>query len=124
MKKMIVIVTLIMSLKPILPVFEYVLNYEYIISELCENKATPELNCNGKCHLEKELAKAAETNSENSDKKIVFQHTEIVFFQEIINFEIRQVYFLNKTKVSNYYSNFYFHLNDCCVFHPPIQSWV
>ena len=42
MKKMIVIVTLIMFLKPILPVFEYVLNYEYIISELCENKATPE----------------------------------------------------------------------------------
>ena len=108
MKKMIVIVTLIMFLKPILPVFEYVLNYEYIITELCENKATPELNCNGKCHLEKELAKAADTNSENSDKKIAFQHTEVVFFQELINFEIRQIYFFNRTKVSNHYSNFYF----------------
>ena len=109
-----------MFLKPILPVLEYVVNYDYIVNELCENKSKPELKCNGKCHLTKELAKASEGNSDNSsDKKITFEQTEIVFFQEIKPIEIRQIYFLNKTSIGNNYSNLYFHLNDCAFFHPP-----
>ena len=120
MKKLLVILTLLMFLKPILPVLEYVVNYDYIVNELCENKLKPELKCNGKCHLTKELAKASEGNSDNSsDKKITFEQTEIVFFLEIKPIEIRQIYFLNKTSIGNNYSNLYFHLNDCAFFHPP-----
>ena len=120
MKKLLVILTLLMFLKPILPVLEYVVNYDYIVNELCENKLKPELKCNGKCHLTKELAKASEGNSDNSsDKKITFEQTEIVFFQEIKPIEIRQTYFLNETSIGNNYSNLYFHLNDCAFFHPP-----
>ena len=119
MKKLLVILTLLMFLKPILPVLEYVVNYDYIVNELCENKLKPELKCNGKCHLTKELAKASEGNSDNSsDKKITFEQTEIVFFQEIKPIEIRQIYFLNETSIGNNYSNLYFHLNDCAFFHP------
>ena len=120
MKKLLVILTLLMFLKPILPVLEYVVNYDYIVNELCENKLKPELKCNGKCHLTKELAKASEGNSDNSsDKKITFEQTEIVFFQEIKPIEIRQIYFLNETSIGHNYSNLYFHLNDCAFFHPP-----
>ena len=120
MKKLLVILTLLMFLKPILPVLEYVVNYDYIVNELCENKLKPELKCNGKCHLTKELAKASENNSnDSSDKKITFEQTEIVFFQEIKPIEIRQIYFLNETSIGNNYSNLYFHLNDCAFFHPP-----
>ena len=120
MKQLLVILTLLMFLKPILPVLEYVVNYHYIVNELCENKLKPELKCNGKCHLTKELAKASEGNSDNSsDKKITFEQTEIVFFLEIKPIEIRQIYFLNKTSIGNNYSNLYFHLNDCAFFHPP-----
>ena len=120
MKQLLVILTLLMFLKPILPVFEYLVNYDYIVNELCENKLKPELKCNGKCHLTKELAKASEGNLKNSsDKKINFEQTEIVFFQEIKPIEIRQIYFLNKTSIGNNYSNLYFHLNDCAFFHPP-----
>ena len=120
MKQLLVILTLLMFLKPILPVLEYVVNYDYIVNELCENKLKPELKCNGKCHLTKELAKASEGNLKNSsDKKINFEQTEIVFFQEIKPIDIRQIYFLNKTSIGNNYSNLYFHLNDCAFFHPP-----
>ena len=120
MKKLLVILTLLMFLKPILPVLEYVVNYDYIVNELCENKLKPELKCNGKCHLTKELAKASEGNSDNSsDKKITFEQTEIVFFQEIKPIEIRQIYFLNETSIGNNYSNLCFHLNDCAFFQPP-----
>lgn len=120
MKQLLIIVTVLMFLKPILPVLEYAVNYDYIVENLCENKSKPELNCNGKCHLTKQLAKASDSSSENSsEKKISFEQTEIVFFQEIQQIEIRQIYFLNKTTIGNNYSNLYFHLNDCTHFHPP-----
>ena len=45
-------------LKPITPVIKYYIDYDYIVAELCENKAKPVLKCNGKCHLAKELKKA------------------------------------------------------------------
>ena len=56
--------------KPVLPVLSYFVNYEYIANELCENQDKPEMECNGKCHLKKELAKASsEENSNSKDKK-------------------------------------------------------
>ena len=45
-------------LKPIIPIIVYYIDYDYIVAELCENKAKPVLQCNGKCHLAKELKKA------------------------------------------------------------------
>ncbi|UMY65200.1 MULTISPECIES: hypothetical protein [unclassified Flavobacterium] len=54
--------------KPAFPVLEYVLQYDYISKVLCENKAKPELHCNGKCHLMKELAKASEADKSDSHK--------------------------------------------------------
>jgi len=54
--------------KPAFPVIEYVVQYEYISKVLCENKARPELHCNGKCHLMKELAKASEAEKNDTNK--------------------------------------------------------
>jgi len=41
----------------------YVLNKDYIVAELCENKAKPALKCDGKCHLKKVLQVSKELNS-------------------------------------------------------------
>ena len=59
-------------------------NYDYIVTNLCENKSKPELKCNGKCHLTKQLAKASESSSENSPEKKRYpsEQTEIVFFRK------------------------------------------
>lgn len=35
-------------------------NQAYIARELCENKAKPQMHCNGRCHLKKQLAKEQE----------------------------------------------------------------
>lgn len=35
----------------------YASNIEYVAAELCENKEEPEIKCNGKCYLAKQLAK-------------------------------------------------------------------
>ena len=106
--------------KPILPLFDYWVNYKYIANELCENQDKPKLECNGKCHLKKELAKAAREESSNSkDKKQVSkQEIEILFYQETFNFESNNISIVS-TETSTYYSNNYFHLNSSQIFHPP-----
>lgn len=38
----------------------YVANKEYVAKELCINKAKPQLKCNGKCHLAKQLQQLEE----------------------------------------------------------------
>ena len=110
-----------MLVKPIFPVFDYVINYGYISKELCINKAKPELKCNGKCHLMKELAKASEDEKPiSSDKKDNSKHEiEVLFYQEILPLQLTQIYFHTNSSAANNYSNHYFHLNSCSVFHPP-----
>ncbi len=48
---------MIAMLRPVQPYVEYVLNQDYIAEFLCINKDKPKLQCNGKCHLVKELEK-------------------------------------------------------------------
>ncbi len=109
-----------MFLKPILPVVDYVVNYEYISKVLCENKAKPMMHCNGKCHLMKELAKVAETdNPKSSDKKSFSPIQEVLFFKEIKSFNIVSCGCSKQTKNSLSYLNLYSYLNANSEFHPP-----
>ncbi len=109
-----------MLLKPALPVIDYVVNYEYISTVLCENKAKPKMQCNGKCHLMKELAKTSENEKPiSSDKKSVSQEFEVLFVEKLKSFKIASIYFCNKQRIYKNYSNLYFYLNNASVFHPP-----
>lgn len=45
----------------------YQVNQEYVAKELCVNKSRPQLKCNGKCHLMKQLRKLEEPASKNID---------------------------------------------------------
>lgn len=82
---MILIVTLSMTIKPLWPLVDYVMNYNYIANVLCENKEKPELNCDGKCYLAEMLAKEAQQNKENpfGDKESKAEIQTIVNFQDI-----------------------------------------
>ncbi|PWA07491.1 hypothetical protein DB895_00085 [Flavobacterium psychrotolerans] len=109
-----------MLLKPIIPVLEYAVNYDYISKVLCENQDKPTMHCNGKCHLMKELAKASENEKPiSSDKKSASQENEVLFFQNVKSFQIRALYFQNSAKINASYSNLYSHLNSYTIFHPP-----
>ena len=120
MKKAIIILTVFLIFKPIFPVVEYVVNYDYIAKVLCENKDKPEMKCNGKCHLMKELAKASEGEKPNSnDKKNTHLESEVLFFETIKNIEIGFVYFPNKNTINCSYANLYSYLESHTVFHPP-----
>jgi len=119
-KKILFLLALFMLLKPALPVIDYIVNYEYISTVLCVNKAKPKMQCNGKCHLMKELAKSSENEAPiSSDKKIASQQLEILFLEEIKTFKIAPLYFCKTQNANSYYSNLYFYLNSASVFHPP-----
>ena len=49
-------------LRPVQPYVEYVLNQDYIAEFLCINKDKRELQCNGKCHLVKQIEKQQEND--------------------------------------------------------------
>ena len=102
-----------------MPVMEYFINYDYIASELCENKEKPELHCNGKCHLMKELAKASEDEKPVSDKKAAHHEYEVLFYYQPVDFALSDTTALPQKAVNTVYSNLYTHINTVAVFHPP-----
>ena len=49
---------------PVLPVLDYVINYDYIAKELCVNRDKPVLACNGKCYLEGQFNKRQDSQND------------------------------------------------------------
>lgn len=74
-----------MLTKPMWPVLDYLANYDYIVNTLCENRDKPEMECNGKCHLSKELAKEAGADDKNPLNKTSKTEIPQVIISENIN---------------------------------------
>lgn len=119
------ILSIILVVKPLVPIVEYVVNYTYISEVLCENKSTPQKKCNGKCHLKKELNNTFDEkkNSPNSGK------TQSV--EEIVNLFIHNIKVpvlshtaTEKNKHLGRYVFFYksFFINN--IFHPPAVMFI
>lgn len=106
--------------KPLFPVLDYVINYDYITKELCENKEKPELKCNGKCHLKKELANASETeNATLPSEKKHNPSIEVLFLESIETFQLNPT--IEMIQRNNYnYISLYTLLESYAIFHPPI----
>lgn len=121
MKKYAVIILLVLFLKPVLPVIDYAVNYEYISKVLCVNKTKPELKCNGKCHLMKELAKASDDDkSTPSEKKQSPNPFVDLFVTEPANYTFLVFQNTIAKEFNSTYTNFYSHLDSDAVFRPPI----
>ncbi|MCF6180749.1 hypothetical protein [Lutibacter sp.] len=76
---------LLAMVKPLIPIVEYYANYNYIVTELCENKDKPFLECNGKCYLAKELNKVNhdDQNHESNVPKINFDNFPVILIVQI-----------------------------------------
>ena len=63
---------LLVSFKTLVVPFVYLdfeLRKEYIVHHLCENRFKPQLHCDGKCYLAKQLQKVAEDNARQETQK-------------------------------------------------------
>jgi len=54
-----------------LPLLEYALDYRRIVAEECENVEVPELECNGKCYLAKQITKQTAPETTETGANIV-----------------------------------------------------
>lgn len=122
MKYLVFIVVFMMLARPVLPVLEYVLNYNYITTVLCENKAKPQMHCNGKCHLMKELAKASETEKPVSEKKASTLYPEVLFSAPIVVYTFKNQPLAFKAKTRFNYNNYYSSIVQSSVFRPPVSA--
>lgn len=121
MKKIVLLISIFILARPAIPFLEYIVNYDYIVKELCENKEKPALKCNGKCHLMKELAKTAEDNKNtSSDKKQnVKQEIEVLFCQDFKSLSCSNSYVFINNKINSVYQNLYALTAIQSTFHPP-----
>jgi len=105
------------AIRPVLPLLNYAVNYDYIVKNLCENRANPQSTCKGKCYVEKELAK---TEKQSGPQTIKISVLDVFLSNEILSFSNeRGVDLLKKSPNSN-------HFNSCTsgyffrIFHPPL----
>lgn len=107
-------------MQPIMPLLEYNINKEYIVSILCENRNKPELACNGKCYLNKKIKKSqkSEDNHNHSIPQIDLSkypisliNSEGVDSENIKNLIRKKTFFVPLEHPIKYYSS---------VFKPPI----
>lgn len=115
-----IFLTFYMVFRPLIPIIEYVANYDYIAKVLCINKSKPDLHCNGKCYLSKELAKTNDSESfplnkgKNSGQKLL----DIYILPEITAIQITtKISFL---KLDFIYETAYSFLFLKHIFKPPI----
>jgi len=80
------------------------------------------MHCNGKCHLMKELAKAAEQQKPLSDKKLAHQEVEILFYQPVTDYSLSIFIPSNKNDNPSIYSNLYMPVDQYSIFHPPLAA--
>ncbi len=111
-------------MKPIFPVFQYILQYDYITKVLCENKDIPIMGCNGKCYLMKELAKSsADEKPSSTDKKNSTIEVVYLFIEALPDFNILRFVDNTLKHIPLLYTNLYTHFNSSFVFRPPILKF-
>lgn len=104
-------------LRPIAPIIDYAVNQDYIAEFLCINKDKPELECNGKCHLKKELQKTQEDTQQSFSVNL--EDYPISPLHSLLSEIPTKLTIIPLRKVKNYYTEKYIYLFCTDIFHPP-----
>ncbi len=100
----------------------YELNIDYITQKYCVNKEKPQLECNGKCHLAKELntitSDLSDENEENRTSYVLEVFSPLFLeVQSLFNLEMAQDQF---SKHTFFYKNKYVSVLEYDLLKPPI----
>src|SRR3954469_19820506 len=89
MKKIIAIIAfmgiLLQTFSQVVVVSQYYANKDFIAKNLCENRARPQMHCDGKCCLKKKLARegkeqAPGSRNQKSEEVVNLFHSDANFF--------------------------------------------
>lgn len=93
----------------------YFVNYQYYSLELCENKDDLDLKCNGKCALMKDIksvdVKTDESNPPEAPNSVM---VELVFIDELSNFEIINSNSDENSLLTYYLNNYSYMFSENC----------
>ncbi len=98
-------------------VLYYELNIDYIIETYCVNKEKPKLECNGKCHLMKQLNVGASTSENPSTFRMVEAFFPL-YYQEINDSNSLRVFEVFQD-TPTYYWEFFPEKRVTSIDHPP-----
>lgn len=120
MKKFVVVFAFFMLFKPLLPIVEYVVNYDYIITELCVQKDLYENQCNGMCHLSEKMVEASKPSEPSDKPRFSFVEISSEFLPNIYPIFENKILFLEKSTAKDTYNTMYSFTKLFSIFHPPI----
>lgn len=95
------------------------INKKYIANNLCENRARPQMHCNGKCYLMKKLKEAEENEKKQTQRNelktleigVLQENVQLSFNSPTVENKLPEIYtFYNFTYISHYLDS---------VFRPP-----
>ncbi len=98
-------ITLVMLLRPLWPIVNYVANYDYIVENFCINKDKPELECNGQCYLMKQLAEQTDEDQTNPFEKQKKSESSEIVYLETFNYSIPFVIQMDVSNLIGYRYN-------------------
>lgn len=105
-------------LRPLVPLLDFAANYDFISKNICENRDQPEVLCNGKCYLVKEIQRFSDNQIHDSAKTQFslesFVVDRIIYCAESFIESEKQ---LQSASLSQ---NLYHYLFFQEVFHPPL----
>lgn len=105
-----------LTIKPVLPMVNFVINYDYVVENLCEKRDQPENSCHGKCFLAKELSKTQNNNTQNAGKILSIDN---FIAQDIFSVSNYQSYITkNRSAILNV--DFFHTKYPSSVFRPPL----
>ncbi len=103
-------------LRPVMPLANYLINQDYIAEFLCINKDKPELECNGKCYLAKQLEEASSEKEKNLPAIAMKDYPiGIIAFTLFESIQTTDTLVKTNFQYTNNYTFSYLNL----VFHPP-----
>lgn len=97
-----------LAFRPLIPVVDYVVNYEYISTELCENIQQLEILCNGKCYLAKEISKTLDDNQKPADKTVSVKLMDVFNLNSIAEIQVEIPIKIQKEIIYNYLAEYEF----------------
>ncbi len=118
---MLLLSSFFMLVIPMIPYLEYTIRKEFIIENLCVNIEKPEKQCNGKCHLEKQIEKEAKRVN---DTEIPFlpQNEKKELPEYLITEQMSTAPCKARAITGSEYQGRYFYQYVPSIFHPPMNG--
>lgn len=100
---------------------DYELRKDFIIKNYCVNKNRPEMHCDGKCYLAKQIQKAEQEDEKQATNNFINKLLSLEVIQNTNLFDsyFQKTPFEEKTATNYFYKNNLPHLHTFSFFHPP-----